>query len=373
MRDKQVISCNNYTWIGQNRGKLSRKAVRGSGGVGMLVRLTLFDRFKVKVLDSSYEGILWVKFQSHDKVKMCFLICICYLPPHASSRGDTSQEFFEKLSSQCLLYPALGIICLCGDFNTRCGNHQDVLELHGFPPRQILDYFTNSHGLQLIDFMRPLDLCMLNGRGKDHYTYISSLGCSVVDYCLVEKEDFDNFSNFEVTTVSDLERSLNYQSRPATDHSVLSWLLFSNTLLQNENDTTSHEDNESFSYNYKKIPPDFLQTCITGISLLSEAILSNSMNQTLLDEIYSKFCDIVKAEIQNKLPYIKRKFPSKKPWWNYSLNSARKECQRAQKRWLNCKGDREVKVAVHPRGPRKHCVISAYIFNEKSRVRLGTK
>ena len=32
-----------------------------------------------------------------------------------------------------------------------------------------------------------------------------------------------------------------------------------------------------------------------------------------------------------------------------------------------------VKVAVHPRGPRKHCVISAYIFNEKSRVRLGTK
>ena len=31
------------------------------------------------------------------------------------------------------------------------------------------------------------------------------------------------------------------------------------------------------------------------------------------------------------------------------------------------------KVAVQPRGPRKHCVISAYIFNEKSRVRLGTK
>ena len=121
----------------------------------------------------------------------------------------------------------------------------------------------------------------------------------------MEKEDFDNFSNFEVTTVSDLQRNLNYQSRPATDHSVLSWLLFSNALLQNENDTTSHEENESFGYNYKKIPPDFLQTCIKDISLLSEAILSNSMNQTLLDEIYSKFCDIIKAEIQDKSPYIK--------------------------------------------------------------------
>ena len=30
-----------------------------------------------------------------------------------------------------------------------------------------------------------------------------------------------------------------------------------------------------------------------------------------------------------------------------------------------------VKVAVHPRGPRKHCVISAYILNEKSRVRFS--
>ena len=47
--------------------------------------------------------------------------------------------------------------------------------------------------------------------GEKMIIHISSLGCSVVDYCLVEKEEFDNFSNFEVTTVSDLERSLNYQ------------------------------------------------------------------------------------------------------------------------------------------------------------------
>ena len=27
-------------------------------------------------------------------------------------------------------------------------------------------------------------------RGKDNYTYISRLGCSVVDYCVVEIEEF---------------------------------------------------------------------------------------------------------------------------------------------------------------------------------------
>ena len=48
------------------------------------------------------------------------------------------------------------------------------------------------------------------------------------------------------------------------------------------------------------------------------------------------------------------------------------------KRWVGsknnntlCKWKITYKVAVHPLGPRKHCVISAYIFNEKSRVRLG--
>ena len=41
-----------------NRDKISRRAVRGLGGGGMLVRLTLFHRFKIQVLDSSYEGIL---------------------------------------------------------------------------------------------------------------------------------------------------------------------------------------------------------------------------------------------------------------------------------------------------------------------------
>jgi len=108
------------------------------------------------------------------------------------------------LGNQYFLYSNLGPVCICGDLNARCGDHQDVSDSEVYiPQRHVLDHATNSHGLQLLDFLRPLDLCMLNGQGKDNFTYISSLGCSVCDHCLVPKEDYDLFSCFEVITIRD--------------------------------------------------------------------------------------------------------------------------------------------------------------------------
>ena len=105
--------------VGHNRCNLSKKAVRGSGGIGLLVKLSMYENFKVNVLDNNrYEGILWVKFEHISSPKIIFLICVCYLPPNISSRGDTSQEFFEKLGNQYLLYHNMGTVCICGDFKT---------------------------------------------------------------------------------------------------------------------------------------------------------------------------------------------------------------------------------------------------------------
>ena len=35
LRDNENISCDYYKWIGQNRRALSRRAVKGSGGIGV--------------------------------------------------------------------------------------------------------------------------------------------------------------------------------------------------------------------------------------------------------------------------------------------------------------------------------------------------
>ena len=76
--------------------------------------------FDIVILETTYEGILWVKFESkHDRYKSSILMCVCYLPPSASSRGDTSKEFFESLGAQIMLYKGMGMICVCGDFNAK--------------------------------------------------------------------------------------------------------------------------------------------------------------------------------------------------------------------------------------------------------------
>ena len=64
----------------------SKRALRGSGGVGILVR----SKWATTTLDSSFEGILWIKFE--DNLSKC--VCVCYLPPSTSSRVDNSEEFF---------------------------------------------------------------------------------------------------------------------------------------------------------------------------------------------------------------------------------------------------------------------------------------
>ena len=130
------INVNGYKWIGQNRSKLAKNAVRGSGGVGLLVKERLYDKFNINVWDSSYEGILWVRFKQQQNSQVVFLICVCYLPPSSSSRGDTSQEFFETLGNQYLFYSNCGLVCICGDFNARCGSCQDIPDSDNFIPQR---------------------------------------------------------------------------------------------------------------------------------------------------------------------------------------------------------------------------------------------
>ncbi len=44
---------------------------------------------------------------------------------------------------------------------------------------------------------------MKGRKGRDAFTCVSGRGCSVVDYCIVGKEDFDMIEGFKVTTMSE--------------------------------------------------------------------------------------------------------------------------------------------------------------------------
>ena len=80
----------------------------------------------------------------------------------------------------------------------------------------------------LHDLLKSLELCTLNGRGKDNYTYISRLGClacSVVDYCVVELEEFNQFSHFSVTSMQEVIRELQDSSQVSDNFEIHNCLL----------------------------------------------------------------------------------------------------------------------------------------------------
>ena len=46
--DTQELTINGYTWIGHNRVDLDPKAVRGSGGVGILIKKLYSEQLRYK-------------------------------------------------------------------------------------------------------------------------------------------------------------------------------------------------------------------------------------------------------------------------------------------------------------------------------------
>ena len=91
MTDQQEINVPGYTWFGNNRKQIAKRALRESGGVGILIRVGVLDKFDVAVISDKIEGILWVARTIEVINKNCrqgIGICSCYLPPIGSSRGD---------------------------------------------------------------------------------------------------------------------------------------------------------------------------------------------------------------------------------------------------------------------------------------------
>lgn len=60
LRSSDIINIEGYKWFGNNRTSISKRAVRGSGGVGPLVKDSMFDRFSADIVDKSHEDILWI-------------------------------------------------------------------------------------------------------------------------------------------------------------------------------------------------------------------------------------------------------------------------------------------------------------------------
>ena len=101
MTDGHVMSINNYTWFGNNRKHIHRRARTGSGGVGLLVRDSFIERYDIDIVNNEHDGIIWIKCSEKGGMSNdCFYVCVVYLPPEFSARSVNAHEFFDTLMTQ---------------------------------------------------------------------------------------------------------------------------------------------------------------------------------------------------------------------------------------------------------------------------------
>ncbi len=114
-----------------------------------------------------------------------FVIFCCYLPPENSVWGRNPTQFFSHLITQLYMYQDHDFVCICGDFNARIGNMNDIVnDIDDVCKRKTLDNIKGGHGETFIEFVKDCKVAILNGRispEKDNYTCISFNHKTVVD------------------------------------------------------------------------------------------------------------------------------------------------------------------------------------------------
>ncbi|XP_063415945.1 uncharacterized protein LOC134697591 [Mytilus trossulus] len=341
-----------YTFYGHNRLTKHHKAKRGSGGVGIFVKSSIEEKYKVNILDKTAKGILWLKFDNEQET---FCVCVCYLPPKGSSRSNDPEQFYVDLTNQVYMYQNIGQMYIVGDFNSRCSDISDFIEgVDDVTPREVIDYSSNTNGDLLIDFLVDCNLCMLNGRkGKQDFTCISKRGKSVVDFIITTHENIHMCTDFDVKIMSDITNELELQDmNQIPDHSVLTVSIKRESAnQQDKTPLASYSDIQKLPSKPRSrtIPNEFLNDDTVRVKI--EQVIQNIENNLTVkqdvDAAYGCFVELISDEVKSKIgeksegdnQYRKAKGKSRyKPYWNDNLKLLWDKTCEHEKVWLKWKG-----------------------------------
>lgn len=172
---------------------------------------------------------------------------------------------------------------------------------------------------------------------NNDFTFVSSKGQSVVDYCITSYENLQLFQDFKVIRASDLviKSKLNktgLDARWIPDHSLLYCELNISASLPSCH-TSGNRSPEFIKFDVKKktVPSNFCHGDEIHLRLLDiiKGLETNVVSQCNIDQVYNDFCDIVSGEMNQKLhskvivmsdsTYCSKRNRIKKPWWNDNL------------------------------------------------------
>ena len=241
---------------------------------------------------------------------------------------------------------------ICGDFNGRCGNLEDYIAgIDHIPERDVIDYTINKEGERLCDFLVDSNCCIMNGRNckENNFTFVSTQGASVVDYCITPYEHMSKYEEFTVCLTSDLLTKAMLHNKinsttVAPDHSLLLWTFTVECANVKKRGATDVE--VSYEKYDRFVPENFLQE---DLSMLNEGIrdIQQSVNaQEDLDNVCKKLIKKLKDEMKVKMTHrtVKihtsgdnKKRKVNKPWWSDSLSELWNEQCKAEKDMLKGK------------------------------------
>ena len=213
--------------------------------MGLLYKSTLRAGINIAEKDSSGFIIAQLKRDFFNIDKDLF-ICFVYIPPSTLHYYETPDfDYIDLLESKLVKYSEYGDFCIIGDLNARCGercdylNDQSVLDCffesddcYILPSNTIqrpsMDKSTNSSGLKLLQLCKNSNLRIVNGRVGDdaadgQFTFLSTSGCSLIDYVLFPCNLFPIISNFIVHDLQSFSShspiQITFETYPVIDNS----------------------------------------------------------------------------------------------------------------------------------------------------------
>ena len=332
--------------------------------MGFLIKTKTLELYEPRILDHSQDGLLWMKLK--DAPELGIIMCVCYLPPEGSSRGNSAQEFYDRQLTQLYTICDGNPTIICGDYNGRIGHKTDCnideIPIAGVP----IDNTCNKFGDHLLDFIHDASLCLLNDRfnaNNDNFTCISSRGSLVVDYLMTPRSQFRHVNDFIVTTVTEaLDR---YGITPNTqvklpDHSLVSCHLstsqndeFEEYIVakqsggsQRNTHTSEMKGGTHRRHRVNALPDDLFdnERCKHALGNIITALQEEVTQQDEVDDVHDKLISTIHEEMDARVDYkdysrgTKKRARRNKPYWNDDLAKLWKDARDSENAYLKSNG-----------------------------------
>ena len=356
-----------------------RTACQG-GGVAVCVKRTILPF--LKRIESDMEECVFLSFN-----EILFEKTVVMIFPYIAHEGSVFYENkllngIEKLEVEYLKIKEKveNSLCLiCGDLNSRTGNLNEILlntnvsrYLNGFDhcdrdddidirSRKSRDKDTNNYGIQLVQFCKINDFVIINGRTQSdnvgNFTCIANKGRSVVDYCIIDRNFYDQVID------------MNVLPRTESDHFPLSLKLKSNVYSdQNINSTYQPIQltpifkfrwNEKFKDIYHELLNEQLQLHLDEILELTKTNCEKAINK--LDECILNAANQVKTKSTHNSTNLEQP-----PWFDNKCLMLKKDKYDKLHKFQSTGNEKDLSEYLKARKSFKSiCRIKKTDFNEK--------